>query len=160
LEEYNLKKIFEQIINISQNIETFTIEELWKWTKFDNINEHLNDSLVIHEHSGVPIEYRKEKLNSQNIKGKYLLFDFIGHLPEIDIRQYNDFEELIDAIISPKGILNLFTTLQIPIIDGEAKNILSTLKYKTEISFGNEMGQETMKKIKDEIIKICKQTKK
>ncbi|MDR1147958.1 MAG: hypothetical protein LBK66_04940, partial [Spirochaetaceae bacterium] len=152
MEEYNLRKIFEQIINISQNIEPFTVEELWKWTKFINTNEYLNNSLVIHKHSGVPIEGRKEKLNLQNIKGKYLLFDFIGHLPEMEIKQYNNFEELIESIISVNGILNPFTTLQIPIINGEAKNILFVLKYKTEISFENKLEKETMEEIKNEII--------
>jgi hypothetical protein len=160
LEEYNLRQIFEQIINISQNIESFTIEELWKWTKFDNVNEHLNNSLVIHESSGVPIEGRKEKLNIQTIKGKYLLFDFVGHLPETDIKQYNDFEGLIEKIISASGILNSFTTLQIPIVNGEAKNILFVLKYKDETSFENKMEKGTMEKIKNKIIKICKEKNK
>jgi hypothetical protein len=155
LKEYNLRKIFEQIIDMSLNIEPFTIEELWKWTKFDNANEYLNNSLVIHEYSGVPIEGRKEKLSSQNIKGEYLLFDFIGHLPEMAIRQYNNFEEMIDSIISDSGILNPFTTLQIPIINGEAKNILFALNYKTETSFKTELRKEIMRKIKNEIIKIC-----
>jgi hypothetical protein len=41
-DKYNLKKIFEQITNISQNIEKFTINELWKWTKFDGSNELLD----------------------------------------------------------------------------------------------------------------------
>jgi hypothetical protein len=113
LEEYNLGKIFGEIINISKDIEDFTISELWKWTKFDGINKYLNNSLVIHEHSGVPIEGRKELYNNQNIKGQYLLFDFIGHLPEFDIKQHNNFDELIKAIISDNGILNQFTVLQI-----------------------------------------------
>jgi hypothetical protein len=159
LEEYNIRQIFEQIINISQNIEPFTVEELWEWTKFDNINEYLNNSLVVHEYSGVPIEGRKEKINFQKIKGKYLVFDYIGHLPEMDIKLYDDFGELIKSIISVSGILNPFTTLQVPIINGEAKNILFTLKYKTKTSFENRLGKDTMEEIKNKVVKICKSIK-
>ena len=156
MEEYNLKQIFEQIINISKDIEEFTIAELWKWTKFDGINKHLNISLVIHEHSGVPIEGRREIFDDQNIKGQYLLFDFIGHLPEFDIKQYNNFEELIKTIVSDNGILNQFTSLQIPIINGRAKNMLFVLKYKNKTSFENNIENEMMEKIRNEIINICK----
>ena len=157
LEEYSLRQIFRQIVNICEKIETFSVEELWKWTKFDGINEYLNNSLVIHEYSGVPIKGRIELLDNQSIKGNYLLFDFVGHLPEYDIRLYSNFDELIETIISDGGILNQFTTIQIPIINGIAKNILFVSKYKNETSFENELEKETIEKLKNEIIKICEQ---
>jgi hypothetical protein len=156
VEEYNLRQIFEQILSISKDIEEFTMEELWKWAKFYGTNKHLNNLFVMHEQSGVPIEGRKEIFNEQSIKGQYLLFDFIGHLPEFDIKQYNSFEELIETIVSINGILNRFTTLQIPIINGEAKDILFVLKYKNKTSFENNIEEEAIEKIRNEIIKICK----
>ena len=155
MKKYNLRQIFEQIINVSESIETFSVEELWQWTKFGGVNEHLNSSLIIHKPSGVPIEGRMELFDNQNIEGNYLLFDFIEHLPEFDIEQYESFEKLMKAIISPSGILNPFTTLQIPIINGVAKDILFALKYKDEVSFENKLEKETIEKIKNEIIKIC-----
>jgi hypothetical protein len=160
MKEYNLRKIFEQIVNISKDIAPFTVERLWEWTKFDGINKHLNNSLIIHKYSGVPIGGRKELLNNQNIKGKYLLFEFIGHLPEFDIKQYNKFEEIIETIISSQGILNPFTTLEIPIINGEAKDILFALKYQEKYEeeyFKNELEKETIEKIKTEIVEKCKE---
>jgi hypothetical protein len=156
LEEYKLRQIFEQIINISKDIAAFTVEELWEWTKFDGINKHLNNSLSIHKYSGVPIEGRKEPLNNQNIKGDYLIFDLIGHLPEFDIKQYNNFEDIIETIVSHNGILNSFTTLEIPIINGKAKDILFALKYQ-EKCFKNELKKEALEKIRNEMMKICKQ---
>lgn len=165
MEEYDLRHIFEQIINIFFSFndalpqkaeETYTVEYLWKWTKFDSVNEHLNNSLGIHKYSGVPVTGRKELLNDEKVKGGFLSFDYIGHLPEYDIKQYNSFEELINAVISGAGILNPFVTLQIPIIHGIAKDILFVLKYKDEASFENKLEKETIEKITDEIIKICK----
>jgi hypothetical protein len=155
MEKYNLREIFEQIINISQNIETFTVKELWKWTKFDGINEYLNKTLNIHKYSDVAIGGREELLDNHAIAGNYLLFDYIGHVPEFAIRQYNNFEDLIENIIGKNGILNPFTSLQVPIINGECKNILFTLKYKNEKSFENKLEKETIEIIKSEIIKIC-----
>ena len=38
LEEYSLRQIFRQIVNICGKIETFSVEGLWEWTKFDGIN--------------------------------------------------------------------------------------------------------------------------
>jgi hypothetical protein len=156
LEEYNLRQIFEQIISVSKDIVTFTVEELWEWVKFDDTNKYLNDSLSIHKYSGVPIEGRKELLNNQNVEGNYLLFELIEHLPEFDIKKYNNLEEIIETIISPKGILNPFTTLEIPIINGEAKDILFALKYQ-EKYFKNELEKGVIEKIKSEIVKKCKQ---
>jgi hypothetical protein len=153
--EYNLRKLFEQIKSISKNREEFTVEELWKWTKFDGSNEYLNEKLKIHEYSGVPIIGRNEILNDQIILGDYLLFDYIGHLPQFSIKQYRDFENLLEAIISQDGILNNFTTLQMPIIKGKAKNILFSLEYKNKISFENILDDETIEKIRGKIIKIC-----
>jgi hypothetical protein len=153
--EYNLKTLFEQIISISKNTEEFTVEELWKWTKFDGSNEFLNKTLKIHEYSCVPIVGRNEILNDQIILGDYLLFNYIGHLPQFSIKQYRDFENLLEAIISQGGILNNFTTLQIPIIKGKAKNILFALEYKNEISFENILDDKTIEKIRRKIIKIC-----
>ena len=115
----------------------------------------MNNSLVIHEYSGVPIKGRMELLDNQNIKGNYLLFDFAAHLPEYNIKLYNNFDELIETIISDDGILNQFTTIQIPIINGIAKNILFVLKHKNGTSFDNELKKETREKIRNEIIKIC-----
>jgi hypothetical protein len=115
----------------------------------------LNNSLGIHEYSGVPTTGRKELLNDEKIKGRFLSFDCIGHLPEYDIKHYNGFEELIETIISGSGILNPFVTLQIPIINGIAKDMLFVLKYKNETSFANKLEKETIEKIRDEIIKIC-----
>jgi hypothetical protein len=155
MEKYNLRQLFEQIIDISQKIETFTVEELWKWTKFDGINIYLNKTLKLHKYSGTAIDGRKESLNNQIITGDYLLFDYIEHLPEFTIRQYNNFEDLIENIIGERGILNQFTTLQIPIIKGKCKDILFTLKYKNETSFGNKLETKIIKKIRSEIIKIC-----
>jgi hypothetical protein len=155
MEKHSLREIFEQIINISQNIETFTVQELWKWTKFDGVNEYLNKTLNIHEYSDVAIDGRKELLENHTIAGNYLLFDYIGHLPEFAIRQYNNFEDLIENIIGGNGILNPFTSLQIPIVNGKCKNILFTLKYKNEQSFENKLRNKTIEIIKSEIIKIC-----
>jgi hypothetical protein len=104
----------------------------------------------------VIIDGRKKPLNNEIIKGNFLLFDFIGHIPEYSIKQYNNFEELIEIIISKSGILNQFTTLQIPIINGKARNILFALKYKDETSFENKLEYETIEKLRNEIIKICK----
>jgi hypothetical protein len=155
VEKYYLRQLFEQIINVSQNIETFTVEELWKWIKFDGINEYLNKTLNIHKNSGVAIEGREEPLNNQFIVGNYLLFDYIGHLPEFAIKQYNNFEDLIENIIGENGILNSFTTLQIPIINGNCKDILFVLKNKDETSFENKLEDKTTEKMKYEIIKAC-----
>ena len=157
--EYYLRELFKEIINISKDIETFTVEELWKWTKFDRRNECLNNSLGIHKYSGVPVEGRKELLKDQRINGNYLLFDFIGHLPEFDIKQYNNFEELIENIIGENGILNPFTTIQIPIINGRCKNILSVLKYKDETSFRNVYENKIIEKMKNEIRETCEYNK-
>ena len=157
--EYYLRELFEEIVNISRDIETFTVEELWKWTKFDSINKCLNNSLGIHKYSGVPVEGRKELLKDQRIKGDYLLFDFIGHLPEFDLKQYNNFECLIENIIGENGILNSFTTIQIPIINGKCKNILSVLKYKDETSFRSEYENKIIEKINNEIREICEYNK-
>jgi hypothetical protein len=145
MEQYNLKQLFEQIIIISRDIETFTVEESWKWTKFDGTNEYLNKTLNIHKASGVAIGDRVEPLNNQFVTGDYLLFDYIGHLPEFAIRQYNNFEELIENIIGENGILNTFTTLQIPIINGKCKDILFTLKYKNETLFENKLEKNNGK---------------
>jgi hypothetical protein len=155
MKKYDLRQIFEQIINISQNIETFAVEELWEWTKFDGTNEYLNETLNIHEYSGVPIGCRDSLLNNQLIEGDYLLFDYIGHLPEFAIRQFKDFEIMIKKIIGGGGILNSFTTLQIPIINGQCRDISFALKYKNEKTFENKLEKITIERIKHEIIKIC-----
>jgi len=156
MKKYNLRELFEEIINISQDVETFTVEELWEWTKFDGINEHLNKTLNIHEYSGVPINGREELLNNtQTIVGNYLLFDDIGHLPELAIREYNSFEDLLGKIIGKSGIMNSFTTLQVPILKGKCKDILFALKYKNETSFENKLENKIIEKINSEIIKIC-----
>jgi hypothetical protein len=154
--KYNLKHLFEQVVNVSQNIEVFTVNELWKWTKFCGSNEYLNKTLNIHEESGVPIAGRKEILSEQIIVGDYLLFDYIEHLPQFSLKQCDNFDELIETIISESGILNTFTTLQMPIINGKAKNILFTLEYKNDKLSENKLEKETLEKIKDEIIRICK----
>ena len=155
MKEYNLKHVFEQIVKISRRTESFSIEHLWKWTKFNGINEHLNKLLVLHEYSGVPIKGRNEFLDNQNVKGNFLLFDFIGHLPEYNIKQYDNFKELVEVIISNSGILNGFTNLQIPIINGIAKDILFALEYKDKTSFKTKLDNETMEKIKQKIVTIC-----
>jgi hypothetical protein len=157
LKEYYLRQLFEQVIKVSKEIETFTVKELWEWTKFDNINSHLNNSLVLHEFSGAPVKNRKEALADQSIKGDFLLFEFVEHLPEYSIRQCADFEELIDTVFSHGGILNPFTTLQIPIIKGVAKDILFILKYTDKTTFGQEFEKETIENIKNETIKICQE---
>ena len=156
MEEYNLKQIFEQIIIISEKIEKFSIDELWEWTKFDGVNEHLNESLILHKYSNSPIKGRTELLpNNQNIKGNYLSFEFVPHSPEYEIRQYNNFDELMEYINSRAGILNNFVKLQIPIINGVAKDILFALEYKDETTFEDKLDKETKEKIKRKIISIC-----
>jgi hypothetical protein len=142
MEEYNLKQLLEQIVNLSENVETFTVKELWEWTLFDGENIYLNDSLKIHKYSGAVIEGRKSELsNNQIIKGNYLLFDYVGHIPGFSIKQYESLDNMIDAIISPAGILNSFTTLQIPIINGNGKDISFILNYKDK-AFGNKLAKE------------------
>jgi hypothetical protein len=51
--------------------------------------------------------------------------------------------------------LNSFTTLEIPIINGEAKDILFALKYQEKFS-KNELGKGVIEKIKSKIVKKCK----
>jgi hypothetical protein len=155
MKKYDLRRLFEQIINISHSIEIFTVEDLWKWTKFDGTNEYLNKTLNMHKNSGVVIGGREERLNNQIIAGNYLLFDYIEHLPEFTIRQYNNFEDLVEEIIGKGGILNPFTSLQIPIINGQCKDVLFALKYKNEISFENKLENRIIENIKYAIIKKC-----
>ena len=150
---YNLEQIFREIIKISEKIEPFTIEKLWEWTKFGGINEHLNHSLTIHEYSGVPTEGRKTPLHGQRIAGEFLLFDYIAHSPQFSILHYNDFDELVNVIISDGGILNPFTTLQVPIIGGVAADILFSLQYKSD-SFAEELDENAAKIIKTELQKL------
>jgi hypothetical protein len=131
MEKYNLKSIFQQIVEVTNNIEKFTIEELWKWTVFDNENEDLNNLLQIHIPSGVATCERKNLLpESKTIMGDYLLFEYIAHQPSFSIRQFNDVGKLAQTILSDSGILNPFTTIQLPIVKGQLKNILAILKHK------------------------------
>jgi hypothetical protein len=79
--KYTIRAVFEQIVEIAQNIEdfSFSIDELWEWTLFDGSNEYLNNALETHENSGVVTNGRKDALSDgQTIEGRYLLFDLEG----------------------------------------------------------------------------------
>ncbi|MCL1994163.1 MAG: hypothetical protein FWG66_14560 [Spirochaetes bacterium] len=156
LEEHNLRQVFEQIAKLCEKTDPYIdVGYLWEWTKFDGTNEHHNTSLVIHEPSGVPVEGRPGLLGEQTVKGNYLLFDYIGHLPECRVAQCGDLGELIEQIMSEGGILNPFTTTQVPVINGIAKDITFVLEYKDKISFDTVLDKETTDKIRGEIVKIC-----
>jgi hypothetical protein len=151
MNKYNLKLLLRKIIETASPVEKFTEEELWRNIIFDGANEYLNDSLTFHEPSRFVENGRVQLLrDSQTIEGDYLLFDFIGHVPAWYIKRMNTIESLIAAIISRSGILNGFTTLQVPVVKGEPKNILAVLKYKSE-SFNNERDWDLFEAVKENI---------
>ncbi len=134
MSRYQLSKILDQIVEISsrQGDHLSTID-LWSWTMFDKENQHLNKTMNIHP-SNVPVTPRTELLDNQTeVRGDYLLFDTCPHIPLYQMRQFEDLNTLKAEILSSGGILNSFTGIQIPVIQGIAIDIPHVLKYKNDI---------------------------
>ncbi len=135
---HNLISIFERISEATADEEdcSFSVKELWKWVVFDSENIELNDSLTIHEPSGIAIKGRETALDKTIcIQGEYFLFDFIGHAPSYRLITAESPQDIVNLVLSDSGIFNVFTTLQIPIIKGEACNLneIIALIYKDEL---------------------------
>ena len=114
----------------------FTPKELWEWLLFDKENSYLNNTLKIHQPSGIPIEGRNTLISDKlTIQGQFLLLTFIGHSPSYSLHKLNTQQELAIKMLSRNGILNMFTTIQIPIIKGQIPNLdpLKKIKEKYHI---------------------------
>ncbi len=133
--KYNLLSIFDKIskANLGEICTPFSSEELLEWTLFDRGNEYLNESLVMHKWSGVPIDGRSVGLDKcLEIEGDYLLLDYIGHQPSIHLRRFESTIDLANQMISSGGIFNVFTTIQIPIIMGQIPDMKALVKFKED----------------------------
>ncbi|WP_378174013.1 hypothetical protein [Aquimarina sp. SS2-1] len=130
--EYNLAAIFKKIVEASKHTEDggFTVNELWKWVVFDSENLYLNNSLTIHNPSGIAVKGRETKIDTTIcIYGKYFLFDFIDHAPSYRIISLKTLQELVSLVLSNSGIFNGFTSIQIPIINGEVSNLDEVMAF-------------------------------
>ncbi|WP_299247425.1 hypothetical protein [uncultured Aquimarina sp.] len=139
--KYNLATIFEKIAKASMHDEdcSFTMNELWKWVVFDSENRELNDSLTIHEPSGIAIKGRETALDkTSSIEGEYFLFDFIGHAPSYRLITAENPQDIVNVVLSKSGIFNSFTTMQIPIVKGEVCNLNEII----ELIYKNELEEE------------------
>ncbi|WP_299435650.1 hypothetical protein [uncultured Aquimarina sp.] len=138
---HNLISIFERIAEATADEEdcSFSVKELWKWVVFDSENIELNDSLTIHEPSGIAIKGRESALDKTIcIQGEYFLFDFIGHAPSYRLITAESPQDIVNLVLSDSGIFNSFTTLQMPIIKGE----ICSLKEVIELIHQNELEEE------------------
>jgi hypothetical protein len=98
------------------------IEDLYADLVFKNKNEIYNTSFQFHESSGVYLTPRKILLNgTEEIEGQYLLFEYIAHIPQMILYDFETEEEIIENILSDRGILNDYTTIQVPIIRTKAR---------------------------------------
>ncbi|MCP3926945.1 MAG: hypothetical protein GY714_30675 [Desulfobacterales bacterium] len=130
--KYNLLSIFKDIAQIDLGeLSPFGVDELWEWTLFNRKSSYLNETLNIHEWSGVPVEGRSTPLDqNMEIEGDYLLLDYIGHQPSINLRHLDTLMELAIEMLAPGGIFNVFTTIQIPVIKGRIPDMRALIMYK------------------------------
>lgn len=123
---YNLVSILQQLaaIHFTEIEGSFTSQELWEWMLFDQENSFLNQTLEIHQPSGVPIKGRTIELdNTVIITGEYYCFTYIDHQPAYHLQKMKSSDELANVILAKSGINNSFTTVMIPIIKGKPKPI-------------------------------------
>jgi hypothetical protein len=100
---------------------------------FKNKNEIYNTSFQFHESSGVYLTPRKILLNgTEVIEGQYLLFEYIAHIPQMILYAFETEEEIIENILSDRGILNDYTTIQVPIIRTKAR--LFSIDYENVLT--------------------------
>lgn len=117
----------------------YSLNDLYQELIFKGGNEQLNESFpMCHYPSKSHIVPRTIPLTGdEDIEGKYSLFSYIGHLPEIVLITFNSLTDLEQAIIGNGGILNGFTTIQIAFVNGSVKpyriECVNTKTSKTEI---------------------------
>ncbi|MFD2562860.1 hypothetical protein [Aquimarina rubra] len=125
--KYNLISILQQLSTIHfKEIEgSFTTQELWEWLLFDQENNILNESLLIHQPSGVPIKGRNIDLDKTlTITGDYYCFTYIDHQPAYHLQKLKSPDEVANLILSKSGVTNSFTTIMIPIVKGKVRPIV------------------------------------
>lgn len=76
-------------------------------------NELSNELIFIHKNKRIS--------NNELLASKYLIFDYIGHLPEVRLTSFENLPDLEAHIIGDSGIFNGFSTIVIAIIDGLVK---------------------------------------
>lgn len=122
----SLKNLCEEIMKGVSLLydETFVqdIEDFYADLVFKNKNEIYNTSFQFHEPSGVYLTPRKKLLNgTENIEGRYFLFEYTEHIPQMVLYSFETEEEIIENMLSESGILNDYTTIQVPIIGTKAR---------------------------------------
>ncbi|WP_108870059.1 hypothetical protein [Aquimarina aquimarini] len=123
---YNLIAVLQQLsTTFFKEIEgNFTIQELWEWMLFDQENSLLNDTLQIHQASGVPTKGRNIELDKNtSIAGDYYCFTYIDHQPSYHLQKVKSPDDLANLLLSKSGITNMFTTVITPIVKGKILQI-------------------------------------
>ncbi|MFT0211337.1 hypothetical protein VQ643_01820 [Pseudomonas sp. F1_0610] len=120
---YLLSDVTQQIISGVMALyddHDYDLAFIYKTLCFCMVNDALNDYSTYHEPSCTFITPRNQLLTgNESVLGDFLLLDYCGHIPEIQLRSFASLTELETSILGSGGIFNSFTTMQIPIIYGK-----------------------------------------
>ena len=97
------------------------IKEIYKNKLFSMKEDNLND-LYINTKDCYRYEDNILLSGNEEINAKYLLYSYTGHNGTSILYECDSLEEIENDILSGAGILNYFSTYEIPIIEGKYKN--------------------------------------
>jgi len=58
---------------------------------------------------------------NSEVKSEFLLVEYVAHVPQILLHEFSFLQEIEDRILSVSGITNAFTSVIIPIVQGEVR---------------------------------------
>ena len=140
----NISELFEKIAKIKsegddyKNIKLKQEDQVEMYKKMMMSNYEINQNGLLNVYDRVDIFYdereaKDTKLNKENYN--YLVYDLTGHNGEWKIIEFDNLKDVEEYILSPGGILNMFTAEIIVLenLKNKRYKVCEILKNKEEV---------------------------